>query len=125
EDVVAELVREHVEVLAVRPRVIDPSGRRAAEAEFEEAVAGLRVVPLDERDELELLEVSLEEPRDRMAEVVLPDIERAADGRVHRGAGERARVRIEVIEVTGRSGRDRRILRAVERRLARAVVRQL
>src|SRR5215211_3340316 len=57
DDAVAEFVREYVEVLAVGARVVDGAAWGAAEAEFEEPVAGLGVVPFDEWDHLQAGEV--------------------------------------------------------------------
>ena len=95
-DTVTELVGEHVEVEA--------EGLRFAllarpESEFDEAVSRLRVVPVEDRDEFEALEVVAKLPLDASPEVALPNIEHAAHAAVHVRGYELAGTDVQMIEM--------------------------
>ena len=102
DDAVPELVRQDVEVERERMFAIVLVD---AEPGLDETVAGLRVVPVEMRDQLEPGVVVGEVPVDRTPEIVLPDVENEADGAVHVGGVELARAHFEVIEMAVRSGR--------------------
>ena len=95
---------EDVEILAIGTIVIDGAGRRAPISELEKSVAGLRIVPLDERNHFKAREVRFEMPRNVVAEIVLPDVENPAHRCVHRRGGELPRSRYQVIVVSIRPG---------------------
>src|SRR5687767_9044966 len=102
-------MREHVKVLAVREPMIDAAAWAAPVTEFEKAVTGLRVVPLDQRNKFEPREVWLEVPIDLMTKVVLPNVENTPHGGVHRCAEKLAAIGVEMNEMAVRPRLDGRI----------------
>jgi hypothetical protein len=82
-DEVADLVGEHLEVEAIRPCGVKPAPGVGGEAGLDEPVAAVGVVPGEQRDQRDAVEVVAEVPLDGAAEVAFPDVEDSSDDRVH------------------------------------------
>ena len=86
---------DHVEAEGERPQG-SVGGR--AETRLDETIARLRIVPIEQRDELEprLIEV----PGNDMPAIALPDFDHMRGAGEEMGRGEGARVRRQMVEMT-------------------------